>query len=123
MFSPGCAVCRNCAVILTVQLVLCGCCREQQRTLGDAGAVQRLVEDLKALAPAQQQQEHTGLVDTLQALLFTCCGHASNLQQSVEAGAVQQLTLGESAAAVQRSTAQHLAEVSALQQLLSNCLV
>jgi hypothetical protein len=90
-----------------MQFVFCGFCREQQRALGAAGAVQRLVEDLKAFAAAQHQQEQAGLVGTLQALLFTCCGHASNLQQSVDAGVVQQLTQGESAAATQRSTAQH----------------
>jgi hypothetical protein len=33
--------------------------------------------------------------DTLQALLFACCGHPSNLQQLVDAGAVQQLAQGE----------------------------
>jgi hypothetical protein len=69
--------------------------------------VQRLVQDLKAFASAQHHQEQAGFVDTLQALLFTCCGHANNLQQSVDAGAVQQLTQGKSAAATQHSTAQH----------------
>ncbi len=62
--------------------------------LGDAGAVQLLLDQLKTLAPYQQQQQ-TGLADTLQALLFSCCGHPSNLQQMAEAGAAQQLTAGE----------------------------
>lgn len=73
-------------------------CRDQQQVLGDAGAVQQLVEDLKSLAPAQQQQQG-GLVDTLQALLFSCCGHTSNLQLLLNSGAAEQLTQGELEAA------------------------
>lgn len=66
-------------------------CRERQQTLGQAGAVAWLVTDLRALAQ-QPQQQPAGLVDTLQALLFTCCGHASNVQQLLGTGGLEQLT-------------------------------
>jgi hypothetical protein len=55
--------------------------------------VQQLLEQLEGLAPYQQHQQ-AGVADTLQALLFACCGHPSNLQQLADAGTAQQLTLG-----------------------------
>jgi hypothetical protein len=56
--------------------------------------VQLLLEQLGGLAPYQQQQQ-AGVSDTLQALVFACCGHPSNLQQLADAEAALQLTLGE----------------------------
>lgn len=60
--------------------------------------MQHLLLELKGLTqaqPALQQQQRASVWEALQALLFACCGHPSNLQQLVDAGAMQQLAQGK----------------------------